>query len=313
MKKILVTGGAGFLGSHLCERLVTEGHYVVCVDNYFTGSKSNIQHLLSNANFEVIRHDICVPLYVEVDEIYNLACPASPKSYQKDPIQTMKTSFMGSYNLLGLAKRTKAKIFQASTSEIYGDPFVHPQPESYWGNVNPLGPRACYDEGKRAAETLFMDYNRQHNVDVRVARIFNTYGPRMSVDDGRVVSNFIVQALQGLPLSVYGEGTQTRSFCYVDDLIDGILALMESTSSGAQPVNLGNPHEVTVKSLAEQIQRLTRSTSWILNLPLPIDDPQQRQADITRATSILGWEPKIPLEQGLQKTIAYFQQVLANA
>lgn len=313
MKKILVTGGAGFLGSHLCERLVSQGHFVVCVDNYFTGSKSNIQHLLSNANFEVIRHDVCVPLYVEVDEIYNLACPASPKSYQKDPIQTMKTSFMGSYNLLGLAKRTKAKIFQASTSEIYGDPFVHPQPESYWGNVNPLGPRACYDEGKRAAETLFMDYNRQHNVDVRVARIFNTYGPRMSVDDGRVVSNFIVQALQGLPLSVYGEGTQTRSFCYVDDLIDGILALMESTSSGAQPVNLGNPHEVTVKSLAEQIQRLTGSTSRILNLPLPIDDPQQRQADITRATSILGWEPKIPLEQGLQKTIAYFQQVLANA
>lgn len=313
MKKILVTGGAGFLGSHLCERLVSQGHFVVCVDNYFTGSKSNIQHLLSNANFEVIRHDVCVPLYVEVDEIYNLACPASPKSYQKDPIQTMKTSFMGSYNLLGLAKRTKAKIFQASTSEIYGDPFVHPQPESYWGNVNPLGPRACYDEGKRAAETLFMDYNRQHNVDVRVARIFNTYGPRMSVDDGRVVSNFIVQALQGLPLSVYGEGTQTRSFCYVDDLIDGILALMESTSSGAQPVNLGNPHEVTVKSLAEQIQRLTGSTSRILNLPLPIDDPQQRQADITSATSILGWEPKIPLEQGLQKTIAYFQQVLANA
>lgn len=313
MKKILVTGGAGFLGSHLCERLVARGHHVLCVDNYFTGSKSNIQHLLSSSNFEVIRHDVCVPLYVEVDEIYNLACPASPKSYQKDPIQTMKTSFMGSYNLLGLAKRTKAKIFQASTSEIYGDPFVHPQPESYWGNVNPLGPRACYDEGKRAAETLFMDYNRQHNVDVRVARIFNTYGPRMSVDDGRVVSNFIVQALQGLPLSVYGEGTQTRSFCYVDDLIDGILALMESTSSGSQPVNLGNPHEVTVRSLAEQIQRLTGSTSRILNLPLPVDDPQQRQADITRATSILGWEPKIPLEQGLQKTIAYFQQVLANA
>jgi UDP-glucuronate decarboxylase len=313
MKKILVTGGAGFLGSHLCERLVARGHHVLCVDNYFTGSKSNIQHLLSSSNFEVIRHDVCVPLYVEVDEIYNLACPASPKSYQKDPIQTMKTSFMGSYNLLGLAKRTKAKIFQASTSEIYGDPFVHPQPESYWGNVNPLGPRACYDEGKRAAETLFMDYNRQHNVDVRVARIFNTYGPRMSVDDGRVVSNFIVQALQGLPLSVYGEGTQTRSFCYVDDLIDGILTLMESTSSGSQPVNLGNPHEVTVRSLAEQIQRLTGSTSRILNLPLPVDDPQQRQADITRATSILGWEPKIPLEQGLQKTIAYFQQVLANA
>jgi UDP-glucuronate decarboxylase len=313
MKKILVTGGAGFLGSHLCERLVARGHHVLCVDNYFTGSKSNIQHLLSSSNFEVIRHDVCVPLYVEVDEIYNLACPASPKSYQKDPIQTMKTSFMGSYNLLGLAKRTKAKIFQASTSEIYGDPFVHPQPESYWGNVNPLGPRACYDEGKRAAETLFMDYYRQHNVDVRVARIFNTYGPRMSVDDGRVVSNFIVQALQGLPLSVYGEGTQTRSFCYVDDLIDGILTLMESTSSGSQPVNLGNPHEVTVRSLAEQIQRLTGSTSRILNLPLPVDDPQQRQADITRATSILGWEPKIPLEQGLQKTIAYFQQVLANA
>jgi UDP-glucuronate decarboxylase len=313
MKKILVTGGAGFLGSHLCERLVARGHHVLCVDNYFTGSKSNIQHLLSSSNFEVIRHDVCVPLYVEVDEIYNLACPASPKSYQKDPIQTMKTSFMGSYNLLGLAKRTKAKIFQASTSEIYGDPFVHPQPESYWGNVNPLGPRACYDEGKRAAETLFMDYNRQHNVDVRVARIFNTYGPRMSVDDGRVVSNFIVQALQGLPLSVYGEGTQTRSFCYVDDLIDGILTLMESTSSGSQPVNLGNPHEVTVRSLAEQIQRLTGSTSRILNLPLPVDDPQQRQADITRATSILGWEPKIPLEQGLQKTIAYFQQVLTNA
>jgi len=312
MKKILVTGGAGFLGSHLCDRLVSQGHHVLCVDNYFTGSKSNIQHLLSHPNFEVIRQDVCFPLYVEVDEIYNLACPASPKSYQSDPIQTIKTSVLGAYNLLGLAKRTKARILQASTSEIYGDPLIHPQQESYWGNVNPLGPRACYDEGKRAAETLFMDYHRQHNVDIRIARIFNTYGPRMGVDDGRVVSNFIVQALQHQPLSIYGTGHQTRSFCYVDDLVDGILALMSSSVVGPHPVNLGNPTETTVKSLAEQILHLTNSSSTMESLPLPVDDPQQRKADITRAVQTLGWEPKVPLTQGLQKTISYFQQALTN-
>lgn len=312
MKKILVTGGAGFLGSHLCDRLVSQGHHVLCVDNYFTGSKSNIQHLLSHPNFEVIRQDVCFPLYVEVDEIYNLACPASPKSYQSDPIQTIKTSVLGAYNLLGLAKRTKARILQASTSEIYGDPLIHPQQESYWGNVNPLGPRACYDEGKRAAETLFMDYHRQHNVDIRIARIFNTYGPRMGVDDGRVVSNFIVQALQGQHLSIYGTGHQTRSFCYVDDLVDGILALMSSSVVGPHPVNLGNPTETTVKSLAEQILHLTNSSSTMESLPLPVDDPQQRKADITRAVQTLGWEPKVPLTQGLQKTISYFQQALTN-
>lgn len=312
MKKILVTGGAGFLGSHLCDRLVSQGHHVLCVDNYFTGSKSNIQHLLSHPNFEVIRQDVCFPLYVEVDEIYNLACPASPKSYQSDPIQTIKTSVLGAYNLLGLAKRTKAIILQASTSEIYGDPLIHPQQESYWGNVNPLGPRACYDEGKRAAETLFMDYHRQHNVDIRIARIFNTYGPRMGVDDGRVVSNFIVQALQGQHLSIYGTGHQTRSFCYVDDLVDGILALMSSSVVGPHPVNLGNPTETTVKSLAEQILHLTNSSSTMKSLPLPVDDPQQRKADITRAVQTLGWEPKVPLTQGLQKTISYFQQALTN-
>jgi len=312
MKKILVTGGAGFLGSHLCDRLVSQGHHVLCVDNYFTGSKSNIKHLLSHPNFEVIRQDVCFPLYVEVDEIYNLACPASPKSYQSDPIQTIKTSVLGAYNLLGLAKRTKARILQASTSEIYGDPLIHPQQESYWGNVNPLGPRACYDEGKRAAETLFMDYYRQHNVDIRIARIFNTYGPRMGVDDGRVVSNFIVQALQGQHLSIYGTGHQTRSFCYVDDLVDGILALMSSSVVGPHPVNLGNPTETTVRSLAEQILHLTNSSSTMESLPLPVDDPQQRKADITRAVQTLGWEPKVPLTQGLQKTISYFQQALTN-
>jgi UDP-glucuronate decarboxylase len=312
MKKILVTGGAGFLGSHLCDRLVAQGHHVLCVDNYFTGSKSNIQHLLSHPNFEIIRQDVCFPLYVEVDEIYNLACPASPKSYQSDPIQTIKTSVLGAYNLLGLAKRTKARILQASTSEIYGDPLVHPQHESYWGNVNPVGPRACYDEGKRAAETLFMDYYRQHNVDIRIARIFNTYGPRMGVDDGRVVSNFIVQALQGQHLSIYGTGNQTRSFCYVDDLVDGILALMSSSVVGPQPVNLGNPTETTVRSLAEQILHLTNSSSIMESLPLPVDDPQQRRANITRAVQTLGWEPKVPLTQGLQKTISYFQQALIN-
>ena len=312
MKKILVTGGAGFLGSHLCDRLVSQGHHVLCVDNYFTGSKSNIQHLLSHPNFEVIRQDVCFPLYVEVDEIYNLACPASPKSYQSDPIQTIKTSVLGAYNLLGLAKRTKARILQASTSEIYGDPLIHPQQESYWGNVNPLGPRACYDEGKRAAETLFMDYHRQHNVDIRIARIFNTYGPRMGVDDGRVVSNFIVQALRHQPLSIYGTGHQTRSFCYVDDLVDGILALMSSSVVGPHPVNLGNPTETTVRSLAEQILHLTNSSSTMESLPLPVDDPQQRKADITRAVQTLGWEPKVPLTQGLQKTISYFQQALTN-
>ena len=313
MKKILVTGGAGFLGSHLCEHLLTHGHHVLCVDNYVTGSHINIQHLLNHPNFEIMRHDVCFPLYVEVDEIYNLACPASPKRYQIDPIQTMKTSVLGAHNLLGLAKRTKSRILQASTSEVYGDPHVHPQPETYWGNVNPLGPRACYDEGKRAAETLFMDYHRQHNVDIRIARIFNTYGPRMAVDDGRVVSNFIVQALQGEPITIYGAGTQTRSFCYVDDLVNGLVSLMESPLAGPDPVNLGNPHEVTIKILAEQILRLTQSQSQLSALPLPVDDPKQRQAIITRAQEVIAWHPITTLESGLQKTIAYFRELIQHA
>ena len=312
MKKILVTGGAGFLGSHLCERLVNEGHHVLCVDNYFTGSKKNIQHLLSNTNFEVIRQDICLPLYVEVDEIYNLACPASPFYYQWDPIQTMKTSVIGSYNLLGLAKRTGAKILQASTSECYGDPTVHPQPEEYWGNVNPIGIRSCYDEGKRAAETLFMDYYRVHNVDARIIRIFNTYGPRMAINDGRVVSNFIVQALQGKDITVYGDGEQTRSFCYVDDLIDGMMKYMslDSESGIPGPINLGNPGEFTMNELAEKVIAQTNTNSKILKKPLPQDDPKQRRPDITKAKSILGWEPKISLDQGLAKTIEHFRSVI---
>lgn len=312
MKKILVTGGAGFLGSHLCDRLVSEGHHVLCVDNYFTGSKNNIAHLLSNPNFEVIRQDVCFPLYVEVDEIYNLACPASPFYYQWDPIQTMKTSVLGAYNMLGLAKRTGAKILQASTSECYGDPTVHPQPEEYWGNVNPIGIRSCYDEGKRAAETLFMDYYRMHNVDVRIIRIFNTYGPRMAQNDGRVVSNFIVQALQGKDITVYGSGEQTRSFCYVDDLIDGMMKYMalDSERGIPGPINLGNPGEFTMNELAEKVVALTGTRSQILKKPLPEDDPKQRRPDITKAKSILGWEPTIPLDKGLEKTIEYFRKVL---
>jgi UDP-glucuronate decarboxylase len=308
MKKILVTGGAGFLGSHLCERLLNEGHHVLCVDNYFTGSKKNIEHLLSNPNFEVIRQDICFPLYVEVDEIYNLACPASPYFYQWDPIQTAKTSFLGAFNLLGLAKRTGAKILQASTSEIYGDPQVHPQPEGYWGNVNPIGLRSCYDEGKRVAETLFMDYYRVHDVKAKIVRIFNTYGPRMAVNDGRVVSNFIVQALQDKDITIYGNGQQTRSFCYVDDLLDAMQAMMNHPDDDfIGPVNIGNPGEFTMWELAERVIKLTGSKSQILQQPLPQDDPKQRKPDITLAQNMLNWEPKIDLDEGLQKTIEYFR------
>jgi UDP-glucuronate decarboxylase len=310
-KKILVTGGAGFLGSHLCDRLVEEGHHVLCVDNYFTGSKKNIEHLLDNRNFEVIRQDVCFPLYVEVDEIYNLACPASPVYYQWDPIQTMKTSILGSYNLLGLAKRTGAKILQASTSEIYGDPKVHPQPETYWGDVNPLGIRSCYDEGKRAAESLFMDYHRVHGVKIKIVRIFNTYGPRMAENDGRVVSNFIVQALQGKDITVYGDGMQTRSFCYVDDLLDAMQGMMNHTDdSFTGPVNIGNPGEFTIWELAHKVIELTESSSKILQQPLPQDDPKQRRPDIAVAKAMLDWEPKINLEQGLIRTINYFRQAI---
>jgi len=311
IKKILVTGGAGFLGSHLCDRLVAEGHHVLCVDNYFTGSKKNIEHLLPNPNFEVLRQDVCFPLYVEVDEIYNLACPASPFHYQYDPIQTMKTSVLGAYNLLGLAKRTGAKILQASTSEIYGDPVVHPQPEQYWGNVNPIGVRSCYDEGKRAAETLFMDYYRVHDVRAKIIRIFNTYGPRLAQGDGRVVSNFIVQALQGKDITVYGSGQQTRSFCYVDDLIDGMMAMMNHTDDEyIGPVNLGNPGEFTIFELAEKVIELTGSKSIILQQPLPQDDPKQRRPNIQEAKGMLKWEPKIDLDTGLEKTIDYFRKIL---
>lgn len=307
MKKILVTGGAGFIGSHLCEELLKYGHHVLCVDNYFTGSKRNIAHLIARYQyFEVIRQDICFPLYVEVDEIYNLACPASPTHYQWDPIQTMKTSVLGSYNMLGLAKRTGAKILQASTSEVYGDPLVHPQQEEYWGNVNPVGIRSCYDEGKRAAETLFMDYYRVHNVDAKIARIFNTYGPNMAINDGRVVSNFIVQALKGQNITVYGDGQQTRSFCYVDDMVRGLISFMgEEEYIG--PINLGNPGEFTMMELAKKVIKLTNSKSEILMTTLPADDPKQRKPDITRAKEILGWEPRVDLDQGLIKTIDYFK------
>jgi len=311
MKKVLVTGGAGFLGSHLCDRLVAEGHHVLCVDNYFTGSKNNIAHLLDNKNFEVIRQDVCFPLYVEVDEVYNLACPASPFYYQWDPIQTMKTSVLGSYNLLGLAKRTGAKILQASTSEIYGDPQVHPQTEDYWGNVNSIGIRSCYDEGKRAAETLFMDYYRVHDVKAKIVRIFNTYGPRMATDDGRVVSNFIVQALQGKDITIYGDGMQTRSFCYVDDLLDAMQAMMNHNDDNfIGPVNIGNPGEFTMWELANKISELTGSKSTILQKALPQDDPRQRRPDISLAKSMLNWEPKINLEEGLIKTIDYFRKIV---
>ena len=309
MKKILITGGAGFIGSHLCEKLVEQEHHVLCVDNYFTGSYKNIKHLMDHKNFEVIRQDVCFPLYVEVDEIYNLACPASPIHYQHDPIQTMKTSVLGAYNMLGLAKRTGAKILQASTSEIYGDPQIHPQVESYWGNVNPIGPRSCYDEGKRAAETLFNDYRRQHNVMTKIVRIFNTYGPRMAINDGRVVSNFITQALQNEDITIYGDGSQTRSFCYIDDLVNGLLKMMDS-GSFTGPVNMGNPKEFTMLELAEKVIKKTNSKSKIIYKNLPIDDPKQRQPDISVAKRILEWEPKIELEEGLKNTIHYFERTL---
>ena len=310
MKKVLVTGGAGFLGSHLCDRLVAQGHHVLCVDNYFTGSKRNIAHLLDSKNFEVIRQDICLPLYVEVDEIYNLACPASPQHYQHDPIQTMKTSVIGAFNMLGLAKRTGARILQASTSEVYGDPAVHPQPEEYWGHVNPIGIRSCYDEGKRAAETLFIDYNRVHDVRIKIMRIFNTYGPRMAENDGRVVSNFIIQALKGQDITVYGTGLQTRSFCYVDDLLDGMIALMATDDNITGPVNIGNPGEFTMLELAERVIQLTDSGSKIIHMPLPKDDPTQRRPDITQAQELLAWQPAINLEQGLIQTIEYFKNTI---
>lgn len=309
-KKILVTGGAGFLGSHLCERLLEQGHEVLCVDNLFTGTKRNILHLLSNPRFEFMRHDVTFPLYVEVDEIYNLACPASPVHYQFDPVQTTKTSVMGAINMLGLAKRTRAKILQASTSEVYGDPEIHPQVESYRGAVNPIGIRACYDEGKRCAETLFFDYQRQHNVNIKVMRIFNTYGPRMHPNDGRVVSNFIIQALKGEDISIYGDGSQTRSFCYVDDLIDGMIKLMGSKDGFFGPVNIGNPNEFTILELAKNVIELTKSHSKISFHPLPQDDPKQRKPDIALAQSELKWEPSIQLKEGLEKTIQYFKQEL---
>lgn len=306
-KRILVTGGAGFLGSHLCDRLVNEGNDVICVDNFYTGSKDNIIGLLNNPHFESMRHDVTFPLYVEVDEIYNLACPASPVHYQYDPVQTTKTSVHGAINMLGLAKRTGAKIFQASTSEVYGDPVVHPQHESYNGNVNPIGPRSCYDEGKRCAETLFFDYKRQHNLNIRVARIFNTYGPRMHPNDGRVVSNFIMQALRGEAITIYGDGQQTRSFCYVDDLIEGFIRMMDANDDVSGPINLGNPKEFTIKQLAEAIINLTGAKSELIKQPLPEDDPLQRQPDITMAEQQLNWKPSIDLEAGLTKTIDYFR------
>jgi UDP-glucuronate decarboxylase len=313
IKRTLVTGGAGFLGSHLCDRLIAAGHEVICVDNCYTGAKTNIRRLLENPMFEFIRHDVTFPLYTEVDEIYNLACPASPIHYQFDPIQTTKTSVHGAINMLGLAKRLKAKILQASTSEVYGDPTVHPQTETYWGNVNPIGPRSCYDEGKRCAETLFFDYFRQVRLRIKVARIFNTYGPRMHPNDGRVVSNFIVQALRNEPITIFGDGSQTRSFCYVDDLIDGMLRLMNSPDEITGPVNLGNPREFTIRQLADTIIRLTGSSSKLVFKPLPQDDPKQRQPDISLATRQLEWEPKIPLEQGLTQTIEYFSAVLGSS
>ncbi|MEX1203923.1 MAG: UDP-glucuronic acid decarboxylase family protein [Dongiaceae bacterium] len=312
-KRVLVTGGAGFLGSHLCERLLDAGCDVLCVDNYFTGSKDNIVHLLRHPQFEAMRHDVTFPLYVEVDEIYNLACPASPIHYQVDPVQTTKTSVHGAINMLGLAKRVKAKILQASTSEVYGDPAEHPQTEAYWGNVNPIGPRACYDEGKRCAETLFFDYRRQHRLNIRVARIFNTYGPRMSLHDGRVVSSFIVQALAGEPITVFGDGRQTRSFCYVDDMVEGLIALMAAPDEVSGPVNLGNPNEFTMLELAENVIALTGSRSRLVFGPLPEDDPARRQPDIALARRVLGWQPSVPLEVGLRRTIDELRQRLAVA
>lgn len=309
-KRVLVTGGAGFLGSHLCERLLQERCDVICADNFYTGSKRNIVHLLKNPYFELLRHDITFPLYLEVDEIYNLACPASPIHYQNDPVQTTKVNVHGSINMLGLAKRIKAKILQASTSEVYGDPTIHPQPEAYWGNVNCIGPRSCYDEGKRCAETLFFDYHRQHHIRIKVARIFNTYGPRMHPNDGRVVSNFIVQALRGEPITMYGDGTQTRSFCYVNDLLDGLIGLMNSPDDFTGPVNLGNPVEFTILELARKVIALTGSESKIVFKPLPEDDPKQRKPDITLAKDVLGWQPEVILEEGLKNTIEYFRNIV---
>ena len=309
-KKILVTGGAGFLGSHLCERLLNDGHEVICLDNFFTGNKDNILHLIGNPRFELMRHDVTFPLYIEIDEIYNLACPASPIHYQHDPVQTTKTCVHGAINMLGLAKRTGAKILQASTSEVYGDPEVHPQVETYWGRVNPVGTRSCYDEGKRCAETLFFDYHRQHGLRIKVARIFNTYRPNMHPNDGRVVSNFIVQALQNKPITIYGNGEQTRSFCYVDNMIEGFIRLMDSADDVTGPVNLGNPGEFTIRELAEKTIAMTGSQSELNYLPLPEDDPQQRRPDIGEAKRLLGWEPDIPLEQGLVKTIDYFKRII---
>lgn len=310
--RVLVTGGAGFLGSHLCDRLLSEGADVLCLDNFYTGSKDNIRHLLGDSRFEVIRHDVTFPLYVEVDRIYNLACPASPVHYQYDPVQTTKTSVHGAINMLGLAKRVKARILQASTSEVYGDPEVHPQPEAYWGRVNPIGIRSCYDEGKRCAETLFFDYHRQHQLEIKVIRIFNTYGPRMHPNDGRVVSNFIVQALKGEDISIYGDGQQTRSFCYVDDLIDGMVRMMQSDASFTGPVNIGNPGEFTMLELAEMVLRIVGGSSKLVFLPLPADDPKQRQPDIALAEAKLGWAPKVCLEDGLKETVAYFRRVLCG-
>ena len=311
MRKVLVTGGAGFLGSHLCDALLARGDDVLCVDNFFTGAKDNVAHLRGQARFELMRHDVTFPLYVEVDRIYNLACPASPIHYQRDPVQTTKTSVHGAINMLGLAKRTRARILQASTSEVYGDPEVHPQPEPYWGRVNPIGPRSCYDEGKRCAETLFFDYHRQHRLDIKVVRIFNTYGPRMHADDGRVVSNFIVQALRGEDLTIYGDGRQTRSFCYVDDLIDALLRMMDTGPEFTGPVNVGNPGEFTMLQLAELVLKLAGGKSKLKHLPAPEDDPRQRQPDITLAKARLGWAPKVALEDGLKETIAHFRRALA--
>ncbi|WP_082905577.1 UDP-glucuronic acid decarboxylase family protein [Bradyrhizobium centrolobii] len=312
-QRILVTGGSGFLGSHLCERLLANGAEVLCVDNFFTGTRGNVEHLLDHHRFELLRHDVTFPLYVEVDQIYNLACPASPVHYQHDPVQTTKTSVIGAINMLGLAKRLKVSILQASTSEVYGDPTVHPQTEDYWGNVNPIGPRSCYDEGKRCAETLFFDYRRQHRLAIKVARIFNTYGPRMHPNDGRVISNFIVQALRGHDITIYGDGLQSRAFCYVDDLIDGLMRLMQSSDDVTGPLNLGNPNEVTMRELAELTIELTGSRSNVVHRPLPQDDPRQRQPDISHANALLGWAPQVSLRQGLARTIAYFEGVLTGS
>lgn len=309
-KRVLITGGAGFLGSHLCDALLGRGHEVLCVDNFYTGQRRNVAHLLSNPRFEVLRHDVCFPLHVEVDQIYNLACPASPVHYQSDPVQTTKTSVLGALNMLGLAKRLKVPVLQASTSECYGDPAVHPQPEGYWGHVNPIGPRSCYDEGKRCAETLFFDYHRQHGVDIKVARIFNTYGPRMHPDDGRVVSNFIVQALKGEDITLYGDGTQTRSFCFVDDLVDGLMRLMAAPRGMTGPINLGNPGEFTIRQLAETVVEMTGARSRLIHRPLPQDDPRQRRPDLARAKAELDWQPTTALRDGLARTIAYFRSLM---